>query len=119
MNNFQLLEAVRRKYSSISKSLEQTLLELEDPEDVDTLAHDLDKCPTVHHLASLVAWLEGRQAGRIQGMRQAIYTLLNGRTDDVADQIEEETFHTFDPAVLEALLFRAANLARESVLSRN
>lgn len=119
MNNLQLLELVRRKYSSISKSLEQSLLDLDDPEDLVRVAGDLDKLPTVHHLAGMLEWIEGRHAGRIEGLRDAVYLLLRGRMDEAAEEIEEAAFESFDVTELEELLLRAARLAPELAATRN
>jgi len=119
MNNFQILDAVRRKYSSLSKSLEQSLLAIDDPEDLELLAQDLEKCPTVHHLAMLVEWLEGRQAGRVEGLRHAVSIVLGYRFDQAAEEIEEAACESSDPAELKALLGRAVNLGRETAVSRN
>lgn len=119
MKNIHFLALVRRKYASISASLEQSLLQLNDPDDLAVLIDDLDKCPTVHHLAGLVQWLEGRQAGRVEGLRRAVYALVSCRGDDAAEQIEDRAFHCTDADELEALLIQAANLGRATSLSRN
>jgi hypothetical protein len=80
---------------------------------------DLKHCHTMEDVRRQISWYCGKYFGRIEGLRDAIYVVLGIRSDDLAEKLEDEAFHSTDPEELERLLVVAASPVGQTHLSTN
>lgn len=106
----RVITALRQRFDLVPLELEFRIWHLIDPEDLESLHHDLRFCQRVEDVDQCVTWREGRQSGRVEGMKDAIFTVLGFDDDPLVDEIGDLTFETHDPVELEELLLRATDL---------
>lgn len=109
MKNIQALKAVKRRFGRVPGHLQDALRYIQHPDDIGILMDDLDRCKSLDDLADLIHWLEGRQSGRVDAMREAIYTVLGLREDKQAEEIGDRAWESCDIEELEQLLVLASS----------
>lgn len=109
MKNIQALRAVKRRFGQVPPHLQDALRYIQHPDDIGILMDDLDRCKTLDELADLVHWLEGRQSGRVDALREAVYTVLGRRDDKQAEEIGDRAWESCSLEELEQLLVLAAS----------
>lgn len=106
----RVITALRQRFDLVPLELEFRIWHLIDTEDLESLRGDLKFCHRVEDVERCVTWREGRQSGRIEGLRDAILNVLGFDDDPVVDEIADLAFFTHDQAELEELLLRAVDL---------
>lgn len=107
----QLLTAAEQKYGALDLELRRRLVALSDTEALEALLDDLRLFPTSEAFHRSVAYFSGREVGKIQGMRDAIDTLMLDREDEAAEEIGDAAFSCSDILELEKMLIELARLA--------
>lgn len=111
----EILKAAEKRFGRLFEPLLSELRRLKDDDDLQILSDGLKDCASLEDLERMVHWLDGRQNGRIDGMRRAIDAVLGVRGDDMAEDISDQAFETCDLEELERLLL----LASRGQISRN
>ena len=106
----RVITALRQRFDLVPLELEFRIWHLIDPDDLESLHHDLRFCQRVEDVDQCVTWREGRQSGRVEGMKDAIFPVLGFEDDPLVDELGDLTFETHDPVELEELLLRATDL---------
>ena len=81
----RVITALRQRFDLVPLELEFRIWHLIDPEDLESLHHDLRFCQRVEDVDQCVTWREGRQSGRVEGMKDAIFTVLGFDDDPLVD----------------------------------
>lgn len=103
---FRDLEA---RIGPLPADLRANLAAFKDSEDRDILREDLPRCQSLEDVKLLESYLQGREAGRLDGLRRAFYVVLGSRDDESAEILEEKAFESSDPEELEELIALAAS----------
>lgn len=115
----KLLKSIEKRFGPVSDELRSEIASVNEAEHLESLLEDLKGCKTMEDVRCAVSYSLGRQAGRVEGLREAIDIVLGVRDDDVADQISEQAFESFDPEELEQLLLLAASRMGHMEVSSN
>ncbi|MFA5506399.1 MAG: hypothetical protein WC314_01015 [Vulcanimicrobiota bacterium] len=118
-DQLKVITALRQRFDQVPLELEYRIWQLTDFEDLESLRDDLRLCHTIDDVESNVTWREGRHSGRIDGMRNAVLTVLGFDDDPVVDELADMVFDTHDLEELVELLFRAVDTRFRFRLSAN
>ena len=113
-----VVAAVENHFGSIPAELQEDLEQLLEPEDLQSLLFDIDKCESLEDFARRTHWMVGKQAGRLDGLRDAVDIALGPRDDHLTEQISDQACGSCDRNELEELLERALQLTRAPAKER-
>ena len=102
-----LLVAIEKKFGAIDDEVRDDVLEVHEPEYLESIMDDLRLCDTIEALRRQLLYFHGRQVGHTDGLRTAISIVLGIRDDDLAERISEQAFTSTDPEELTRLLVLA------------